>query len=132
MRTADVADTLDMALAVPGCDSATVLHNPTAQQQRPSYIAGELTAYIEARKMRYVRGTPMRPQNQGKIERWHYSQNYAAHTRSAKIQTETLPIEVLVLEDSRACCHRFPHFDVIAFVGRASLKSMFANCHGLP
>jgi putative transposase len=37
----------------------------------PSYIAGELANYIEARSMSYVRGAPMHPQTQGKIERWH-------------------------------------------------------------
>lgn len=36
---------------------------------RPSYIAGELAEYIEARKMSHVRGAPMHPQTQGKIER---------------------------------------------------------------
>ncbi|WP_242496161.1 integrase core domain-containing protein, partial [Sphingobium cupriresistens] len=37
----------------------------------PSYIAGELAEYIEAQKMSHVRGAPLHPQTQGKIERWH-------------------------------------------------------------
>ncbi len=37
----------------------------------PSYIASELAEYIEAQKMRHVRGAPLHPQTQGKIERWH-------------------------------------------------------------
>lgn len=37
----------------------------------PSYIAGELAEYIEANSMRHVRGAPLHPQTQGKIERWH-------------------------------------------------------------
>jgi putative transposase len=35
------------------------------------YIAGELAEYIEARKTSHVRGAPLHPQTQGKIERWH-------------------------------------------------------------
>src|SRR3546814_3039407 len=55
-----------------GCDSATVLHKPRLLSDNgPSYIAGELAEYIEARKMSHVRGAPMHPQTQGKIERWH-------------------------------------------------------------
>src|SRR5690606_31593752 len=30
-----------------------------------------MAEYIEARKMSHVRGAPMHPQTQGKIERWH-------------------------------------------------------------
>jgi putative transposase len=72
MRAEDVTDTLDLALAASGCDSATVLHKPRLLSDNgPSYIAGELAEYIEARKMSHVRGAPMHPQTQGKIERWH-------------------------------------------------------------
>ncbi len=39
----------------------------------PSYIAGELAEYIKANKMSHVRGAPMHPQTQGKIERWYQS-----------------------------------------------------------
>jgi len=72
MRAEDVTDTLDMALKASGCDSAKVLHKPRLLSDNgPSYIAGELAEYIEARKMSHVRGAPMHPQTQGKIERWH-------------------------------------------------------------
>ena len=72
MRAEDVTDTLDLALAASGCDSATVLHKPRLLSDNgPSYIAGELAEYIEARKMSHVRGAPCHPQTQGKIERWH-------------------------------------------------------------
>ena len=72
MRAEDVTDTLDLALKASGCDSATVLHKPRLLSDNgPSYIAGELAEYIEARKMSHVRGAPMHPQTQGKIERWH-------------------------------------------------------------
>jgi transposase InsO family protein len=72
MRAEDVTDTLDLALKASGCDSATVLHKPRLLSDNgPSYIAGELAEYINARKMRHVRGAPCHPQTQGKIERWH-------------------------------------------------------------
>ena len=72
MRAEDVTDTLDMALAASGCDSATVLHKPRLLSDNgPSYIAGELAEYIEAQQMSHVRGAPCHPQTQGKIERWH-------------------------------------------------------------
>jgi putative transposase len=72
MKAADVTDTLDMALAASGCDSATVLHKPRLLSDNgPSYIARELADYIEAQNMSHVRGAPMHPQTQGKIERWH-------------------------------------------------------------
>ena len=72
MRAEDVTNTLDLALEASGCDSATVLHKPRLLSDNgPSYIAGELAEYIEARKMSHVRGAPMHPQTQGKIERWH-------------------------------------------------------------
>jgi transposase-like protein len=70
MRAEDVTDTLDLALKASGCDSATVLHKPRLLSDNgPSYIAGELAEYIEARKMSHVRGAPLHPQTQGKIER---------------------------------------------------------------
>ena len=72
MRAEDVTDTLDVALVASGCDSATVLHKPRLLSDNgPSYIAGELAEYIEANKMSHVRGAPMHPQTQGKIERFH-------------------------------------------------------------
>ena len=72
MRAEDVTETLDLALKASGCDSATVLHKPRLLSDNgPSYIAGELAEYIEAQKMSHVRGAPLHPQTQGKIERWH-------------------------------------------------------------
>jgi transposase InsO family protein len=72
MRAEDVTDTLDLALKASGCDSATVLHKPRLlSDDGPSYIAGELAEHIDAQKMSHVRGAPMHPQTQGKIERWH-------------------------------------------------------------
>jgi putative transposase len=72
MRAGDVTDTLGMALTASGCDQATVLHKPRLLTDNgPSYIAGELAEWIEAHGMSHVRGAPLHPQTQGKIERWH-------------------------------------------------------------
>ena len=72
MRAVDVTDTLDIALAASGCDSAKVLHKPRLLSDNgPSYIAEELAQWIGANGMSHVRGAPMHPQTQGKIERWH-------------------------------------------------------------
>jgi transposase InsO family protein len=72
MRAEDVTDTLELALTASGCDHATVLHKPKLLSDNgPSYIAGELAAWIEAQGMSHLRGAPLHPQTQGKIERWH-------------------------------------------------------------
>jgi len=72
MRAEDVTDTLQLALEASGCDHATVRHKPKLLSDNgPSYIAGELADWIEAHDMSHVRGAPMHPQTQGKIERWH-------------------------------------------------------------
>jgi transposase InsO family protein len=36
-----------------------------------SYIAGDLANWREEKGMDHVRGAPLHPQTQGKIERWH-------------------------------------------------------------
>lgn len=72
MRAEDVTDTLDIALAASGCDSAKVLHKPRLLSDNgSSYIAADLAEYLEEKGMKHVRGAPMHPQTQGKIERWH-------------------------------------------------------------
>jgi putative transposase len=72
MRAEDVTDTLDIALAASGCDSAKVLHKPRLLSDNgSSYIAEDLAKYLEDKGMKHVRGAPMHPQTQGKIERWH-------------------------------------------------------------
>jgi transposase InsO family protein len=74
MRAEDVTDTLELALTASGCDHATVRHKPRLLSDNgPSYIAGELAEWIEAQGMSHVRGAPLHPQTQGKIERWHQS-----------------------------------------------------------
>jgi putative transposase len=72
MRAEDVTDTLELALTASGCDSARVLHKPRLLSDNgPSYIAAELAEWIHANGMSHVRGAPLHPQTQGKIERWH-------------------------------------------------------------
>lgn len=87
MRAEDVTDTLDLALAASGCDSAKVLHKPRLLSDNGSSdIAGDLAEYFEDKGMKHVRGAPMHllpgrrlpsiaewAQTQGKIERWHHT-----------------------------------------------------------
>ena len=72
MKTGDVTDTLEDALAASGCDRATVAHKPRLLSDNgSSYISDELADWLGERDMDYVRGAPNHPQTQGKIERWH-------------------------------------------------------------
>ena len=72
MKTADVTDTLNMALEASGCNQANVVHKPRLLSDNgASYISGELKDYIKDNQMSHVRGAPYHPQTQGKIERWH-------------------------------------------------------------
>jgi putative transposase len=72
MRAEDVTDTLELALTASGCDQAHVLHKPRLLSDNgPSYIAAELSEWIEAQGMSHIHGAPLHPQTQGKIERWH-------------------------------------------------------------
>ena len=71
MKTGDVTDTLEDALAASGCDRATVAHKPRLLSDNgSSYISGELADWLGERDMDHVRGAPNHPQTQGKIERW--------------------------------------------------------------
>lgn len=72
MKADDVKDTLDLALAASGLDTATVAHRPRLLSDNgASYIAGDLAEWLTIKKMEHVRGAPYHPQTQGKIERWH-------------------------------------------------------------
>ena len=72
VNSASATDALDLALRASGCDQATVLHKTgLLSDNGPSYIAGELAEWIEAHGTSHVRGAPLHPQTQGKIERWH-------------------------------------------------------------
>jgi transposase InsO family protein len=71
MKAADVKSTLDKAL-----------HTVDLPNNRPPkllsdngscYISHELAEYLQDRNIHHVRGRPMHPQTQGKIERYHRS-----------------------------------------------------------
>lgn len=72
MKADDVTNTLTLALAASGCDSARVMHKPRLLSDNgSSYISGDLADWLEDKGMAHVRGAPRHPQTQGKIERWH-------------------------------------------------------------
>ena len=49
-----------------------VTHRPRLLSDNgSSCIAGDLADWLEERGMDHVRGAPLHPQTQGKIERWH-------------------------------------------------------------
>src|SRR5262245_9338518 len=51
---------------------AKVAHRPRLLSDNgSSYIAGDLAEWLEDRGINHVRGAPLHPQTQGKIERWH-------------------------------------------------------------
>jgi len=71
MKAADVKSTLDKALF-----AANISNNrpPKLLSDNGScYISNELAEYLQERNMHHVRGRPLHPQTQGKIERYHRS-----------------------------------------------------------
>jgi len=74
MAATDVTDTLELALQASGLDQASPLQRPRLLSDNgPSYIAGELSDWLDGQAMRHTRGKPYHPMTQGKIERWHLS-----------------------------------------------------------
>ena len=72
MKASDVTDTLTMALEASVLDGMKVAHRPRLLSDNgSSYIAGDLADWLEEKGMDHVRGAPLHPQTQGKIERWH-------------------------------------------------------------
>jgi len=72
MKASDVTETLTVALEASGLDSMNVIHRPRLLSDNgSSYIAGDLAVWLEEKGMDHVRGAPLHPQTQGKIERWH-------------------------------------------------------------
>ena len=71
MKAEDVKDTLDEAL----------LASKVSEKSKPKllsdngscYISNELAEYLAEKNMKHVRGRPLHPQTQGKIERYHRS-----------------------------------------------------------
>ena len=72
MKAEDVTDTLELALAAAGIDTARVIHRPRLLSDNgSSYISADLAKWLDDKNMQHVRGAPYHPQTQGKIERWH-------------------------------------------------------------
>lgn len=72
MTAGDVSDTLDLALAASGLETATVKHRPRLLSDNcPSYVSAELKDWLDDHDMGHTRGRPYHPMTQGKIERWH-------------------------------------------------------------
>jgi len=71
MKAEDVTNTLDEALAKTDLSKS----NPPKllSDNGSCYISKELAQYIEDKDMKHVRGRPLHPQTQGKIERYHRS-----------------------------------------------------------
>ena len=71
MKAEDVKETLDKALYVSNVPEKS---RPKLLSDNGScYISNELAQYLEDKDMKHVRGRPLHPQTQGKIERYHRS-----------------------------------------------------------
>ena len=85
MKAGDVTETLELALAASGCDSAKVRHKPRLLSDNgSSYVSGDLAEWLEDQGMDHVRGAPSHPPDPGQdpsqrlranacraTERWH-------------------------------------------------------------
>ncbi len=72
MRAEDVTETLELALAASGHETARVVHRPRLLSDNgSSYVSADLAKWLDDRKMQHIRGAPYHPMTQGKIERWH-------------------------------------------------------------
>jgi transposase InsO family protein len=77
--------------SISGCGNARVLHKPKPLRDNgSSYIAGDLADYLEGQGMKHVRGTPLHPQTQAKIERWHQTPADVYFGRVETIQNRRL------------------------------------------
>jgi len=74
MSANDVTATLELALQASGLDQVGADRRPRLLSDNgPSYIANDLSEWLETQGMRHTRGKPYHPMTQGKIERWHLS-----------------------------------------------------------
>jgi putative transposase len=74
MSAADVTDTLHLALQAADLDQADRAHRPRLLSDNgPSYVATDLSDWLNGQGMKHTRGKPYHPMTQGKIERWHLS-----------------------------------------------------------
>jgi transposase InsO family protein len=74
MAAADVTATLELALQASGLDRAGIERRPRLLSDNgPSYLAADLSDWLDSQGMPHTRGKPYHPMTQGKIERWHLS-----------------------------------------------------------
>jgi transposase InsO family protein len=74
MAASDVTETLELALDASELDDVGIDQRPRLLSDNgPSYVAGDLSDWLEEQGMRHTRGKPYHPMTQGKIERWHLS-----------------------------------------------------------
>ncbi len=71
MKAEDVKDTLDEARLLANISDEADLK--LLSDNGSCYISNELADYIKDKNMKHVRGRPLHPQTQGKIERYHRS-----------------------------------------------------------
>ena len=72
MKAEDVTETLNLALQASGLDQVNIAHRPRLLSDNgSSYISGDLATWLDDHNIKHVRGAPLHPQTQGKIERWH-------------------------------------------------------------
>jgi putative transposase len=70
IKTADVTDRLELALAASGCDQVHVhLKPPLLSDNGSSDISADLTQWLGNQNMKHIHGAPNHPQTHGKIER---------------------------------------------------------------
>src|ERR1700692_1558612 len=85
MRAEDATATLDLALHASGLHEARPTQRPRLLSDNgSSYVAGDLAKWLDAHKIKHIRGAPYHPMTQGKIERWH-------QTLKKRILLEKLP-----------------------------------------
>jgi len=72
MRTQDVTNTLDLALAASGYHHVHVVHKLwLLSDNGSSYVSEDLAKWLQDKGLKHSRGVPYHPQTQGKVERWH-------------------------------------------------------------
>ena len=74
MAAAHVTEPLKLALQAAGVDQSDGDQRPRLLSDNgPSYLAADLSDWLDGQGMRHTRGKPYHPMTQGKIERWHLS-----------------------------------------------------------
>jgi transposase InsO family protein len=80
MRAEDATATLDLALQASGLHEARPTQRPRLLSDNgSSYVAGDLAKWLDAHKIKHIRGAPYHPMTQGKIERWHQTLKNRIH-----------------------------------------------------